>query len=102
MCCRGSRGRRCSPGVTAAVAVTGDYAVATPASGTLALTRTYRRAWTVVVAILLFPIGLLALLVKERDLVTVNAEDTDDGVRVSAVGTGSDDVVSFLEDFLSA
>src|SRR4051812_2527436 len=49
--------------------------------------RTRRPAWTVVVAVLLFPIGLLALLHTQRDTITLTALDHGDRTTIVAAGT---------------
>jgi DUF1707 SHOCT-like domain len=42
--------------------------------------RDERAAWTIVVAVLLFPLGLLALLARSRSHVTVQASEVERGV----------------------
>jgi hypothetical protein len=45
---------------------------------TLVLARRYTAAWRVVIAILLFPIGLIALIGHDEETATVAAATTDD------------------------
>jgi hypothetical protein len=47
--------------------------------GRLRFERESRPAWTFVVAILVFPIGLIALLYKDRERVTIDLDEFDDG-----------------------
>ena len=47
--------------------------------GRLRFERESRPAWTFVVAVLLFPFGLLALLHKDRERVTIDLDEFDDG-----------------------
>jgi hypothetical protein len=48
--------------------------------------RSRRPVWTFVVAVLLFPLGLLALLHKDEARVAIDVSPTDDGALVSAGG----------------
>ena len=47
--------------------------------GRLRFEREVRPTWTIAVAIFLFPIGLLALLHKDRERVTIDLDEFDDG-----------------------
>ena len=47
--------------------------------GRLRFERDVRPTWTFVVAVLLFPVGLLALLHKARERVTIDLDEFDDG-----------------------
>lgn len=49
--------------------------------------RTHRPTWTVIVAVVLFPLGLLALLHTERDVITLSA--TDHGASTTIVAAGN-------------
>lgn len=49
--------------------------------------RTHRPTWTVIVAVVLFPLGLLALLHTERETITLSA--TDHGASTTIVAAGS-------------
>jgi len=69
------------------------------------LTRRATPTWALVLAVvglLVFLLGLLFLLVKTTEVITVRAENVEDGVRVTTVGTGSAEMVRFLEDLLGA
>ena len=48
--------------------------------------REWRPAWTIVVAILVFPIGLIALLHKQRDQITIMLRPHDSGTRLIISG----------------
>lgn len=91
-------------GVTAAAGTQKSYRVAAPSPSTLMLTWRRTPTWAVIVAIIgvfVFLLGLLFLLVKESDTITVTCSDADGGVWVSAVGSGSQEMVEFLQAFLS-
>ena len=63
------------------------YEMARPSESQLVFTRERRPAWTILVAILLFPFGLLALTHKSRDSqVFVNAITAEDRTLVDVVG----------------
>jgi hypothetical protein len=47
--------------------------------GRLRFERETRPAWTILVAIFLFPFGLLALMYKDRERVTIDLDEFDDG-----------------------
>ncbi len=53
--------------MTAVVSQKRNHTVTSPVPGTAVVAHSYRPVWTIVVAILFFPIGLLALLVKGED-----------------------------------
>ena len=50
--------------------------------------REVRPAWTVLPAILLFPFGLLALLHKDRERITIDLADGEHGTHLVASGMG--------------
>jgi hypothetical protein len=80
------------------------YRVTSPAADTLVLTRRVTPTWAVVLAViglLVFMLGLLFLLVKTTEVITVRAENVEESVRVTAVGTGSAEMIRFLEDLLA-
>ena len=62
-----------------AVAQMPTYSIETPAPVTMAFVRLRRPAWTVVIAVLFFPLGLLALLVTYREVGTVVLTQRQDG-----------------------
>jgi hypothetical protein len=80
------------------------YRVASPAADTLVLTRRVTPTWALVLAViglLVFLLGLLFLLVKTTEVITVRAENVEESVRVTSVGTGSAEMVRFLEDLFA-
>ena len=90
-------------GVTAAAAVDKGYTVTTPSRSTLVLTWKHRPTWAIIVGIIglcVFLLGALFFFVKETDTLTITAIDEDGGVRVSAVGSGSPELLGFLQGFL--
>jgi hypothetical protein len=58
----------------------------------LVFLREHRPAWTIVVAILLFPVGLLALLYKEREQFAIDLHPQGSSTLVSASGVAPLDV----------
>jgi hypothetical protein len=48
--------------------------------------RELRPAWTFLVAIVLFPLGLLALLHKDRERITIDVAEDDRGTHLVATG----------------
>jgi hypothetical protein len=48
--------------------------------------REIRPAWTIAVAVLMFPIGLVALVHKDRERITIDLTDNDRGCTVIASG----------------
>jgi hypothetical protein len=54
--------------------------------GRLRFEREVRPAWTIVVAVLLFPFGLLALLHKEQERVTIDLDEDEHGTQLVATG----------------
>lgn len=89
--------------ITAAAETIEPYEVTSPAADVLLLTwrRTPGWAWALALAMLLvFLLGLLFLLVKTTDVITVRAEDIGPDVKVSVVGTGLAEMVRFLDGVL--
>jgi hypothetical protein len=79
------------------------YKVTSPTSDSLLLTwrRTPTWAWVLaLIGLLVLLLGLLFLLVKTTDVITVRAENVEDDVKVSVVGTGSAEMVRFPEGVL--
>jgi Uncharacterised protein family UPF0547 len=71
------------------------YTVTTAGVGSLVLTRRYVPTWAIVVAVigfLLFFIGLLALLFKETETLTITLVPVNGGTRVTISGIGSQDM----------
>lgn len=54
--------------------------------GRLRFERETRPVWTILVAIFLFPFGLLALLYKERERVTIDLDEDEHGTQLVASG----------------
>jgi hypothetical protein len=54
--------------------------------GRLRFEREVRPAWTIVVAVLVFPLGLFALLHKEQERVTIDLDEDDHGTQLVATG----------------
>ncbi|RKQ90952.1 uncharacterized protein DUF1707 [Solirubrobacter pauli] len=53
----------------------------------ISFVRDHTPVWTYFVAVLVFPIGLLALLYKEQDRVTIELADHGDSTAITASGT---------------
>lgn len=90
-------------GVTAAAGTDKGYRVSAPSHSTLMLTWRHRPTWAVIIGViglLVFLIGALFFLVKDTDTITLTCSAEDGGVRVSAVGSGSQEMVEFLQGFL--
>jgi hypothetical protein len=56
--------------------------------GRLRFEREYRPLWTFAAAIVVFPIGLLALLHKVRDRITIDLDEDEHGTHLVAIGIG--------------
>jgi len=54
--------------------------------GRLRFERKTRPIWTILVAIFLFPFGLPALLYKDRERITIDLDEDDDGTQLVASG----------------
>jgi hypothetical protein len=79
---------------TLIAAASGDpkYSVTSAGSGSIILTRRYTPAWAIVVAIiglLIFLIGLLALLVKTTETLTLTVAPVEGGSRVTTSGVAT-------------
>jgi uncharacterized integral membrane protein len=88
-----------SQAVIAATAGATDYTVSAPGPGSIVLTRQYRPTWTIVVAIvgfLFFLIGLLALLVKNTEALTLTLTPEEVGTRVTMSGVATPEMVTRL------
>jgi hypothetical protein len=88
-----------SQAVIAATAGVTDYAVTAPGPGSIVLTRQYRPTWTIVVAIvgfLFFLVGLLALLVKNTETLTLTLTPEEGGTSVTMSGVATPEMVTRL------
>jgi len=54
--------------------------------GRLRFERETRPVWTILVAIFLFPFGLLALLYKDRERITIDLDEDENGTQIVATG----------------
>ncbi len=86
--------------IAAGVAVFGGQTVSTVGTETLVVSRKKTGALIVLICIFLFPIGLLALLARTTETITVTARDVDGAVVASASGAGDEHVVEFLSELL--
>jgi hypothetical protein len=89
----------------AATAGTREYVMAQGGPTTLILTRRYIPTWAVVVAILgllFFLLGLLALLVRETETLTVTAIYYGQGTQVSISGVATPQMAARLNGVLSS
>jgi hypothetical protein len=85
--------------ISATASATG-YIVTMGGNHTLILTRKYTPQWAIVVAVIgifFFLIGLLALLVKETETLTVTVALVNGGTRINATGLGTPELISRLE-----
>jgi hypothetical protein len=86
--------------IISATASAPGYTVTMGGNHTLILTRKYTPQWAIVVAVIgifFFLIGLLALLVKETETLTVTVAPVDGGTRINATGQGTPELISRLE-----
>lgn len=82
-----------------------QYTVNMAGPGSLVLTRRYTPTWAIVVAvigILFFLLGLLALLVKDTETLTITLVPSEGGTRVTISGVGSHEMLTRLGSALSA
>lgn len=85
---------------TSATAGTSGYTASMAGNNTLILTRKFTPTWAVAVAIiglLFFLVGILALLVKENETLTISITPSESGARVSISGNATPELVSRLE-----
>jgi len=94
-----------SQAVIAATAGATDYTVSAPGPGSIVLTRQYRPTWTIVVAIVgfvFFLVGLLALLVKNTEALTLTLTPEEGGTRVMMSGVATPEMVTRLSAALGS
>lgn len=78
--------------------------VTTVGVGSILITRKYRPTWAIVVAvigILLFLIGLLALLYTVTETLTITIAAEGEGTRITVTGTSSQEMLSRITSVLS-
>jgi hypothetical protein len=88
-----------SQAVITATAGVPDYTVSSPGPGSIVLTRQYRPTWTIVVAVVGFLvalIGLLALLIKNTEALTITLVPEEGGTRVTMSGVATPEMVTRL------
>ena len=83
-------------------ATTNGYAVTLRSSTIVCLTRESRPIWTIVLAIVLFPIGLLFLLIKKSENINVVATADENSTRVQINGSGSGDMCNRMTAVLAS
>lgn len=86
--------------ISAGVAVVSGQTIATDGNHDLTISRRHATTAIIIICIVLFPLGLLALLVRPTETITVRAKQEDGKVIASVDGNGDDHVVSFLRDLL--
>ena len=79
-----------------------NYSMNMAGANTVMLTRRYCPTWVIVVAVFLFPIGLLALLYKETETLTISVAKVENGSRVMVSGTANPEVASRLNGIVNA
>jgi len=88
--------------IAAGVSLVNGQTLGSVGSETLTISRKHAGFVIVLICILLFPIGLLALLARQTETITVTAKESDAGVVASVNGRGDARVVDFLADLLAA
>jgi hypothetical protein len=79
-------------GIGEAVAHLRKVTVKSVVPGQVMVVETWRPMWTILVAIFLFPVGLLALLVVNRATLVINAVPAGGGANVDVTGEGHEHV----------
>ena len=90
--------------VTNTAAMCDGYTFQPTGPNSVVLTRKYWPVWVIIVAIIgafLCLIGLLVLLYKQTETLTVTATEGPDGTKVDIAGTGSTELVGRLNALLS-
>jgi len=84
--------------LTAAVsAVAAGQAIAPSSATTLEIKRKHTTGVILVICIILFPIGLLALLARPTETITVTSTEVNGTVRANATGTGDQKVIEAVK-----
>lgn len=78
-----------------------NVVVSEPSPGVLQVRWQHYPTWSIVVAVLLFPIGCLALLARRTDLGTIALEPSPSGCRLHVAGTFSDEAADALASMLT-
>jgi hypothetical protein len=79
----------------------GGQTVNRPSPNTLVISRKRTGFLVVFVCLTLFPIGLLALLARRTETLTITVDERHDGFEVSALGEGDPAIMGGLERFLA-
>ena len=88
-----------------AAAGTPGYSVSTAGSNSLVFVRKYWPTWVIVVAVLgalLFLLGLLALLIRNTETLTVTVKEVSGGTQVDVTGVASTDMIGRIRATLAA
>lgn len=86
--------------IAAGVSLVNGQSLSTIGTETLRISRKHAGLAIILGCVLLFPIGLLFLLARQTETISVTATESEGGVTASAVGTGDPQVVSFLNELL--
>jgi hypothetical protein len=79
----------------------GGQTVTRPSPNTLIISRKRTGHLVVLACLTLFPIGLLALLTRRTETLTIRVDERHDGFEVSALGEGDPAIMGALERFLA-
>lgn len=91
--------------VTAGMVGCPDYTPSYSGTGSLMLTRKYIPQWAIVLAIvgsLLFLLGLLFLLYRDTETVTVRVEPDGAGSKITITGLATDDMARRIESSIAS
>lgn len=73
------------------------YLLASDSSDVIVMQREYRSWVVILLAVLLFPVGLLLLLIKSTAVVTIAFTDHGSGSLVEIAGSGPPEMVNWLQ-----
>lgn len=91
--------------LVAATAGAPGYSVSTTGSNSLVLVRKYWPTWVIVIAVigaLIFLVGLLALLLRQTETLTVSLSNDAGGTRVDVSGLASPEMTSRIRSVLDS
>jgi hypothetical protein len=88
-------------GVMVGVDQVGGLTVNRPSANTLVISRKRTGRLVVMACLVLFPIGLLTLLARRTETLTIRVDERHDGFEVSALGEGDPAIIGALERFLA-